>query len=74
MLNFKALESIKEYLEGNFKEDFEYSAESRRFEMLEFLDQLMDLGELADKTATEVIFKGQLANLAGIKVEDKKEE
>ncbi len=66
MLNFKAIEAIKEYLEGNFKEDFEYSVESRRHEMLEFLEQLMDLGELADATATEVIFKGQLAALAGI--------
>ncbi len=66
MLNFKAIEEMKNYIEGNFKEDFEYSAESRRFEMLEFLDQLMDLGELADATATEVIFKGQLGALAGI--------
>ncbi len=69
MLNTKAIEDIKLYLEGDFKEDFEYSAESRRHEMLEFLELLMDLGELADKTATEVIFKGQLGVLAGIKTE-----
>ncbi len=66
MLDYKAIERIRIYLEGNFKEDFEFSGEERRFEMLEFLDQVMELGELADLVATEVIFKGKLGVLAGM--------
>lgn len=61
MLNYKYLLELEEYMQsGNFTEDFEYSAKERRLELLEFLDKLMDLGELADETATKVIFKGQL--------------
>ncbi len=66
MLDFKAVERIKEYLEGNFKEDFEYSVQDRRYEMLEFLEQVIELGELADEVAGAVIFKGQLGAMAGI--------
>ncbi len=71
MLDKKAVERIKSYIEDNFAEDFEYSVESRRGEMLEFLESLMDLGDLADAKATEVIFKGQLGALAGIPTENK---
>ena len=59
MLNFKYLEELENYMKsGNMEEDFTWSAEERRQEMLEFLDKLMDLGDLADQTATNIIFKG----------------
>lgn len=67
MLNAKYLEELEEYMKsGQMEEDFKWSAEERREEMLEFLEKLMDLGELADQTATAIIFKGsQLGALMG---------
>ena len=67
MLNAKYLEELEEYMKsGQMEEDFKWSTEERREEMLEFLEKLMDLGELADQTATAIIFKGsQLGALAG---------
>ncbi len=52
------LEELEKYLDsGTFTEDFLYSPEERRHEMLEFLEKLMDLGELADSVATKIIFR-----------------
>lgn len=57
-LNTKYLAEVEQYLaSGRFSEDFMYSPEERRYEMLEFLEKLMDLGELADETATKIIFR-----------------
>ncbi|MFO8031814.1 MAG: hypothetical protein R6U22_04655 [Desulfohalobiaceae bacterium] len=57
-LDQEYLQGLQEYLNsGRLAEDFEYSAEERRYEILEFLEQLMDLGELADEVATGIIFK-----------------
>lgn len=68
MLNLAYLEELEEYLKsGRMEEDFQWSAEERRHEMLEFLEKIMDLGELADETATRMIFKGRLGALAGVK-------
>lgn len=74
MLNMKYLEELEEYMNsGNLEEDFKWSAEERRQELLEFLEKLMDLGELADKTATTVIFKGsQLGALMGTPTSEEK--
>lgn len=68
MINFKYLEELESYMKsGEMEEDFKWSAEERRQEMLEFLDKLMDLGELADQTATSIIFKGSaLGAMMGI--------
>lgn len=67
MLNVKYIADLEEYLKsGNLEEDFKWSADERRGEILEFLEKLMDLGELADETATHIIFKGQLGALMGI--------
>ena len=73
MLDLAYLLKLEEYLKsGNMEEDFVYSAEGRRVEMLEFLEKLMDVAELADEAATRMIFKGsQLGALAGIKSSDK---
>jgi hypothetical protein len=66
-LDQEYLQGLQEYLNsGRLAEDFEYSAEERRYEILEFLEQLMDLGELADEVATGIIFKNtQLQALFG---------
>jgi hypothetical protein len=63
-LNSNYIEELTDYLKsGDLEEDFKWSAEERREEILGFLEQLMDLGELADETATKIIFKGQLGML-----------
>lgn len=68
MLNLSYLEELEEYLKsGRMEEDFQWSAEERRHEMLEFLEKLMDVAELADEAATRMIFKGSLGTLAGVK-------
>ncbi|MFP4391809.1 MAG: hypothetical protein ACLFOA_05335 [Desulfohalobiaceae bacterium] len=66
-LDLEYLQGLQEYMSsGRLAEDFEHSAEERRYEILEFLEQLMDLGELADEVATGVIFKNsQLQALFG---------
>lgn len=52
------LVELEEYLQsGRFSENFLHSPEERRIEMLNFLEKLMDLGELADETATRIIFR-----------------
>ena len=72
MLNMPYLEELEEYLRsGRMEEDFVWSAEGRRHEMLEFLEKLMDVAELADEAATRMIFRGsQLGALAGVKPPD----
>ncbi len=58
-LNINYLAELEEYLSsGRLEEDFSYSPEERRHEILEFLEKLMDVAELADATATRLIFKG----------------
>lgn len=58
MLSEKYLKELENYLKsGNLEEDFEYSSEERRVEILDYLERLMDLAEIADETATRIIFK-----------------
>jgi hypothetical protein len=57
-LDMKYLQEVEKYLRsGYYREDFLHSPEERRYEMLEFLEKLMELGELADETATRIIFR-----------------
>ncbi|GFM37440.1 hypothetical protein [Desulfovibrio psychrotolerans] len=67
-LNLQYLQQLGEYMSsGNMLEDFENSPEERRHEMLEFLETLMDIAELADETATKMIFKNsQMGTLLGL--------
>lgn len=67
MLNEKFLADLEEYLNsGRMEEDFEYSDEERKLEMLDYLERLMDLAEKADEVATKLIFKNtQLGALLG---------
>jgi len=58
MLSEKYLNELEQYLKsGDLEEDFEYSSEERRLEILDYLERLMDLAELVDETATKLIFK-----------------
>ncbi len=57
-LNLAYLAELEEYLvSGRFAEDFSYSSEERRHEMLEFMEKLMDVAEHADGVATKIIFR-----------------
>lgn len=56
MLNEKLLNEFEEYLKsGQLEEDYGYSAEDRKIEILEFLERFMDLAEEADKVATRLL-------------------
>lgn len=56
MLNEKLLNEFEEYLKsGQLEEDFGYSAEDRKMEILELLDRFMDLAEEVDKVATRLL-------------------
>lgn len=65
MMNMKYLTELEEYLTSERLEDeFEYSPEERRLEILEFLERLMDMADKADAAATRLIFrKSQLGAL-----------
>jgi hypothetical protein len=69
------LDKLDAYLRsGDFAFDFEYAEQARKLDMLDFLDRLMDLAELADATATKIIFKDtQLGLLAGMSDQNQRE-
>ena len=74
MITEKDLNDFQTYIEsGQLAEDFEYSAEDRRFEMLDLLEKFMDVAELADSTATKLIFKNsQLGEMFGEKSQNER--
>ena len=43
---------------GELEADFKDGCENDRFYLLELLEKLMDVAELADATATRLIFRG----------------
>jgi len=52
------LEKLRHYFEsGDLVFDFENAAEADKGIILDFLEDLMDLAELADAAATRIIFK-----------------
>ena len=56
MLNDKFLNEFEEYLtSGQLEEDYGYSAEDRKMEILEYLERFMDLAEEVDKVATKLL-------------------
>jgi hypothetical protein len=58
MITDKDLRELLDYMtSGRMEDDFEYSAEDRRHEMLDFLEILMDAGDQANEVATRMIFK-----------------
>jgi hypothetical protein len=58
LLDAAYLEKLRAYMEsGDLVFDFENAAEVDKGIILDFLESLMDLAELADATATRLIFK-----------------
>lgn len=59
------LAKLRHYFEsGDLAFDFENASEADKGEILDFLESLMDLAELADATATRLIFKDAYADAA----------
>lgn len=59
MLTVNDLEELETYMRsGELEADFEDGCENDRFYLLELLEKLMDVAELADATATRLIFRG----------------
>jgi hypothetical protein len=58
LLDAAYLAKLRAYFEsGDLAFDFENASEEAKGEILDFLESLMDLAELADATATRLIFK-----------------
>ena len=56
MLSEKFLNEFEEYLtSGRLEEDFGYSDEDRKGEILEYLERFMDIAEEVDKVATKLL-------------------
>ncbi|WP_027720694.1 hypothetical protein [Maridesulfovibrio zosterae] len=61
MINNEYLEKLEHYMtSGDMKFEFDNGTEEKRFEILDFLERLMDVAEIADEHATKLIFKGGL--------------
>ena len=59
MLTVNDLEELETYMRsGELEADFKDGCENDRFYLLELLEKLMDVTELADATATRLIFRG----------------
>lgn len=59
MLTLKDLTALETRLKsGQVEIDFKYGTEQERVEILEFLEKIMDLADLADEVATRLIFRG----------------
>ena len=59
MITISHVEEFIEYMKsGRLEKDFRESGEFQRKEMLELLEQVMDAGEIANETATRIIFRG----------------
>ena len=57
-LNYDYLLELEKYIgSGDLNDDFFWSPEERRLEILNFLEKLMDVAELADEAATRIIFR-----------------
>jgi len=64
MLDIEYLKRVESYFEsGDCAFEFEHGEEERRLAIIEFLETLMDLGEMADALATKLIFKDAYASL-----------
>ena len=59
MLKLEELTELETYLRsGELEKDFQDGCENDRNVLLELLEKLMDLGELADEAATRIIYRG----------------
>ncbi len=61
MISQKKIDEFKEYLSsGRWEEDFGYMSKDGQDEMLDLLESLFDLCELADKILTKKLYKNMM--------------
>lgn len=66
MLKLEELAQLETYIRsGELEKDFRDGCENDRGALLELLEKLMDLGELADEAATRLIYRGLNPALLG---------
>lgn len=67
LMDITFLEKLEAFItSGDLAFEFEHGDEAKRYEILDFLEKLMDVAELADEQATKLIFKeGYMEMLAG---------
>lgn len=59
MLTVEQLEEFEARLKsGQLEEEFRNCDETRRYQILALLEKLMDVADIADETATRIIFRG----------------
>ncbi len=64
MLTEEDLDAFANYMEsGEMERDFSDGCEHDRYYLLNLLEKFMDVADIADKTATKLIFKGSLGAL-----------
>lgn len=71
MLTMEDLQKFEELMSsGELEEQFRDSSRARQYEILDLLEKLMDVAEVADATATRLIFKDSyLGMLTGVKAQ-----
>ncbi len=71
MITMNDLREVEVYLtSGALAKEFKLGSVERKHEILELLEKLMDLSELADKEATGLIFEGSyLGMITGVKAQ-----
>ena len=68
MLNLEELTEFESYIRsGQLEKDFEDGCENDRHSLLELMEKLMDVAELADEAATRLIYRGLHPGLASAK-------
>ena len=61
MISQKKIEEFKKYLiSGGWEEDFGYMSKDGQDEMLDLLDSIFELCELADKILTKKLYKNMM--------------
>ena len=66
MLKLEDLTELETYLRsGELEKDFQDGCENDRNSLLELLEKLMDLGELADEASTRISYRGLNPALLG---------
>lgn len=59
MITISHIDEFIDYIKsGQLEKDFRESGEFQRGEILELLERIIEAGEMADETATRIIFKG----------------
>jgi hypothetical protein len=67
LLDLQYLYKVEKFMDsGDMAFEFEHGDEQKRFQILEFLETLMDVADKADETATRLIFTDTYVDGAAI--------